>query len=338
MKIGVIGTGSWGTTLAIILARRQLEVVLWARKADEARRMNETRRNVDRLPDHEFPESMRVSASLDEALGGAGLAILAVPSHSMRENARRAAALLETGTIVVSASKGLERATAKRMSQVLAEELPMGLRPNICVLSGPNLSREIADGFPASTVIASESEETAERARDVIMCPLFRAYTNTDVIGVELGGALKNIIAIGAGMSDGLGYGDNGKAAFITRGLVEITRLGVAAGAKPLTFAGLACLGDLIATCSSRLSRNYYVGEQLAKGRPVKSILEGMRYVAEGVDTTEAALRMADGLGVEMPITSHIQQVLFSGKELRQAVTELLSRAPKPEWQGIALG
>ena len=220
------------------------------------------------------------------------------------------------------------------MSQVLAEELPVQLHPNICVLSGPNLSKEIIDGHPASTVIAATDEEVASRARGIIMSPVLRGYTNTDVVGVELGGALKNIIVIGAGMSDGLGYGDNAKAAFITRGLVEITRLGVAAGARPMTFAGLACLGDLIATSSSRLSRNYFVGEQLAKGRPLKVILQSMRYVAEGVDTTVAALRMAADLGVEMPIATYTHKVMFEGMEPEAAVLELMSRAPRPELEG----
>jgi len=335
VKVAIIGTGAWGTTLGIILARREVPVTLWARTAEEAERLARARQNEARLPDFEFPPSMQVTASLEEAARGAVAVVFAVPSRSMRENARRARSCLGPSMLIVSASKGLERDSGQRMSQVLAEELPEALRPNTCVLSGPNLSREIAEGHPASTVIAGEREDVAARAVELFMSPLFRAYTNPDVTGVELGGALKNIIAIGAGMSDGLGYGDNAKAAFITRGLAEITRLGVAAGAQPLTFAGLACLGDLLATCSSRLSRNYFVGEQLAKGRPLKVVLEGMRFVAEGVDTTVAALRMAQRLGVEMPITSYTHKVLFEGMEPERAVMELMARAPKPEWQGL---
>ncbi|MBF8299102.1 MAG: Glycerol-3-phosphate dehydrogenase, partial [Dehalococcoidia bacterium] len=336
MKAAVIGTGSWGTTLAIVLARKGVEVSLWARTAEEAARLSAQRRNLDRLPDHEFPKGLDATPLLDEACKAASLVVVAVPSNSMRENARRLAPYLTPSMLVMSASKGLERDTGKRMSEVIAEEAPAPVRASIAVLSGPNLSKEVADGQPASTVIASASSEVAERGRDMLMSPTFRTYTNLDVIGVEYGGALKNIIAIGAGMSDGLGYGDNAKAAFITRGLAEITRLGVAAGAKPLTFAGLACLGDLIATCASRLSRNYFVGEQLAKGRPLKSILAGMRYIAEGVDTTVAALLLAKRLGVDMPITSYTYKVLFDGMEPERAVVELMSRAPRFEWEGLA--
>ena len=336
-RVAVIGNGSWGTTLAIVLARKGVAVCLWTRTEAEAQQLSMDRRNVFRLPDHEFPPTLAVSSSLGVAVAAADLVLVAVPSNAMRENIRRLAPHLGPLMVVLSASKGLERDSSKRMSQVIAEELPETLRGNICVLSGPNLSKEIADGQPASTVIASASAEAGERARDILISPTFRPYTNSDVVGVELGGALKNIIAIGAGMSDGLGYGDNAKAAFITRGLVEITRLGVAAGAKPLTFAGLAGLGDLIATSSSKLSRNYYVGEQLAKGRPLKAIRENMRYVAEGVDTTVAALGMARLLGVDMPITACTSRVLFEGMEPERAVIELMSRVPRTEWEGIPL-
>ncbi len=337
MKVCVIGTGSWGTTLAVILARRSggTPVALWARTQEEAQRLEGARQNEARLRDIGFPPALQMTSSLRDGLDGAGMAVFAVPSRALRENARAARPWLAPATLVVSATKGLERDTAKRMSQVLAEELPAALHQGLCVLSGPNLSREIAEGHPASTVIASANEEAASRAAEVFLSPLFRPYTNTDVVGVELGGALKNIIAIAAGMSDGLGHGDNAKAAFVTRGLVEITRLGVAAGARPLTFAGLACLGDLLATCNSRLSRNYFLGEQLAKGRPLKVVLENMHNVAEGVDTTAAALRMAERLGVEMPITQYTAKVLFEGMEPERAVQELMARAPKAEWQGL---
>ena len=304
-----------------------------ARSSDEADRINNARRNLDRLPDYELPASMRATPDTN-ALGGSDLLLIAVPSPSMRENARAIGAAISSNTIVISATKGLERETSKRMSEVLEEELP-GVMGRIGVLSGPNLSREILDGHPASTVIAAEDEAIAERAVSAFMSPLFRAYTNTDVIGVELGGAFKNIVAIGAGMSDGLGFGDNAKAGLVTRGLAEITRLGVAAGARPLTLAGLAGLGDLIATSSSRLSRNYFVGEQLSKGRPLKLILEGMRNVAEGVDTTVAALRMAESLGVDMPIARYTYRVMFEGLEPERAVKELMARSPKPEWTGV---
>ena len=335
MKAAVIGTGAWGTTLAMLLAGHGRDVMLWARTEEEARRLADERQNAYRLPDFEFPEGLSITFDLEEAARDADVVIVAVPSHAMRENTRRLAPLMNGRALVMSAAKGLERGTGKRMSRVLTEELPEAVARNLCVLSGPNLAKEIASGQPASTVIAAHETAVAQRGVGVVMSPRFRAYTNTDVIGVELGGALKNIIAIGAGMSDGLGFGDNAKAGFITRGLAEITRLGVAAGAKPLTFAGLACLGDVVATCSSRLSRNYFVGEQLAKGRPLKVILEGMRNVAEGVDTTGAALRMAKDLGVEMPIATYTHKVLFEGLEPEVAVQALLTRAPKAEWTGV---
>ena len=329
MRVGIAGTTTWGTTLGILLARSGVEVRLWARTAEEAERINAARSNEARLPGHELPTCMRATADTGE-LAGAEFLITAVPSASMRENARSVAGAVGGDTIVVSATKGLERETSKRMSQVIEEEIP-GAAGRIAVLSGPNLAREILDGQPASTVIASEDQTVAERTVSLLMSPRFRTYTNPDVIGVELGGTLKNIVAIGAGMSDGLGFGDNAKAGFVTRGLAEITRLGVAAGAQSTTFAGLAGLGDLITTSSSRLSRNYFVGEQLAKGRPLKIILEGMRNVAEGVDTTVAALRMAKDLGVEMPIATYTYRVMFEGLEPERAVKGLMSRAPKAE-------
>jgi len=335
MNVAVLGTGAWGTTLAIMLARRGMNATLWARTQEEASTLQADRQNAYRLPDYEFPPSLVVTADLEAAMSGASAIILAVPSNAMRANVKLAQPFVDDAMLIVSATKGLERGTSKRMSEVMAEELPERSNRRLCVLSGPNLSKEIAEGQPASTVVAAYDETVAEQAVAVIMEPRFRAYTNTDVVGVELGGAFKNIVAIGAGMSDGLGYGDSAKAGFITRGLAEITRLGEAAGAKPLTFAGLACLGDLIATCSSKLSRNYFVGEQLAKGRPLKSILEGMRNVAEGVDTTVAALEMASSLGVEMPIAETTRRVLFDGVEPEAAVRELLTRSPKAEWTGM---
>ena len=333
MRVGIAGTTTWGTTLGILLARSGAEVRLWARTAEEAERINAARCNEARLPGHELPPAMRATGDAGD-LAGAEFLIAAAPSASMRTNARAVADAVGADTIVVSAAKGLERETSKRMSEVIEEEIPAAAG-RIAVLSGPNLAGEILEGHPASTVIASTDETVAERTVSLLMTLRFRAYTNTDVVGVELGGALKNIVAIGAGMSDGLGFGDNAKAGLVTRGLAEITRLGVAAGARPMTFAGLAGLGDLITTSSSRLSRNYFVGEQLAKGRPLKVILEGMRNVAEGVDTTVAALRMAEDLGVEMPIASYAYRVMFEGLEPERAVKGLMSRAPKSEWDGM---
>jgi glycerol-3-phosphate dehydrogenase (NAD(P)+) len=236
--------------------------------------------------------------------------------------------------IVISAAKGLETGSNKRMSQVIAEEIDPRFRSNICVLSGPNLSREIIRHLPAASVVAAEDEAVARKAQKLLTAPNFCVYINTDVIGVELGGALKNIIALGAGMVDGLGYGDNAKAAFITRGLTEIAALGVALGANPLTFAGLAGVGDVIATCASPLSRNHYVGVELTKGRPLKEITDSMAGVAEGVSTTIAARNLARQLGLGMPITEKIYQVLFEGAEPRQAIIELMAAEASHELVG----
>jgi len=332
--VAIIGTTSWGTTLGIILGRQGVEVNLWARTVDEADRLNADRENKARLPGFPFPRQLGVTAALDEALSGAGLTILAVPSQTMRANVRLARPHLDPATILLSAAKGLELDTAKRMSQVIAEEAP-GLASRVCVLSGPNLSGEIARGLPATSVVASGNREAAMEAQRLLMSPLFRVYTNDDVVGVELGGALKNIIALGAGMCDGLGYGDNAKAAFMTRGLAEITRLGVALGANPLTFAGLAGLGDLVATCSSPLSRNHLVGVELAKGRALQEVLSSMRQVAEGVPTTVVASKLARDRGVDMPIAAQMNRVLYDGLDVRQAVVELMARDAKPEVWGV---
>ena len=330
-KVTIIGTTTWGTTLGIILARKDVAVTLLARTLEESSELESSRQNTRFLPGRCFPECLTVSHDAEGALHGAGMVILAVPSNSFRDNVRRYGGVIDGKPIVLSASKGLEAETGKRMSRVLEDELPPGLHSRVCVLSGPNLAIEILDGKPASTVIASPDVDVASEAQAVLMSPSFRVYTNEDSLGVELCGALKNIIALGAGMCDGLGYGNNGKAGFMTRGLAEITRLGVAAGANPITFAGLAGLGDLVATCASPLSRNRFVGEQLATGRPLDDILSSMKNVAEGVYTTVAALKMAEELGVELPIARATHRVLFEGQDPRQAVVELMGRPPRSE-------
>ncbi|MBI4297597.1 MAG: NAD(P)-dependent glycerol-3-phosphate dehydrogenase [Chloroflexi bacterium] len=333
-RIGIIGTTAWGTTLAIMMARRGMGVGLWARTPEEAQRLAQDGENRARLPGFPFPPGLLVTSSLEEALSGAEMTILAVPSQTMRGNVAQAHPYLARDTILLSAAKGLEVETGKRMSQAMAEEAP-ALTDRIAVLSGPNLSQEIARGLPASAVAASSNKEVALQAQRLLMSPVFRVYTSEDVVGVELGGALKNIIALGAGMSDGLGYGDNAKAALMARGLAEITRLGVALGANHLTFSGLAGLGDLVATCSSPLSRNHYVGVELARGRPLQEVLASMNQVAEGMPTTVAARRLARERGVEMPIAEGMYRVLYEGLEVRRAVAELLAREAKPEWWGV---
>ena len=329
--IGVVGATGWGTTLAIITAREGHTVRLLARSDEEAALLRLANENSKYLPGASFPPAMRVTHDPTEALGGADLTILAVPSNTLRRNVRSVGEYIDDDTVIVSAVKGLEIETGSRMSEVIREEIGVSGRPSICALSGPNLAREIIRGKLSSTVIASPDEDAAKKSQSILNSSVFRVYTNTDIVGVELGGALKNIIAIGAGICDGLQMGDNVKAAFITRGLAEIARLGVAAGAREMTLAGLAGMGDLIATCSSALSRNHQVGRLLSRGKTLADIRSEMHNVAEGINTTAAARDMAAELGVEMPITEVTYRVLFEGMSVDRAVAELMGRAPTPE-------
>jgi glycerol-3-phosphate dehydrogenase (NAD(P)+) len=333
-KIAIIGTTTWGKTLGVVLAHKGLRVRLWARTEREAAELRNTEPNSALPPNITFPPQLSITSLLGEAVANVEAVILAVPSQTVRQNVRLIKGYLDRSMIVISAAKGLEIGSNKRMSQVIAEEIDPRFRSNICVLSGPNLSREIIRHLPAASVVAAEDEAVARKAQKLLTAPNFCVYINTDVIGVELGGALKNIIALGAGMVDGLGYGDNAKAAFITRGLTEIAALGVALGANPLTFAGLAGVGDVIATCASPLSRNHYVGVELTKGRPLKEITDSMTGVAEGVSTTIAARNLARQLGLGMPITEKIYQVLFEGAESRQAIIELMAPEASHELVG----
>jgi len=318
--------------LALILASRDLPVTLLVRSQPESQELNGRREQSRFLPGVTFPESLTVDCDVERVISPAELIVLAVPSDRVRQNISQISAAIPSDATILSAAKGLELPQGKRMSQVMEEELPAHLHPGICVLSGPNLAKEIIQGKLSSSVVAGQDQDHCRMAQDVLMSNTFRVYTSDDVIGVELGGALKNIIALGAGIADGLDAGDNAKAAFITRGLAEITRLGVAAGAKPLTFAGLAGLGDLMATCSSRLSRNNSVGRQLAEGRTWPEIRGTMDNVAEGVNTTNAALAMANSLNVEMPITQTTYRVLFEGLSPKDAIAQLMERPPRSEW------
>ena len=329
--VAVVGTTSWGGTLALILARRGIDVRLLARTGSEAKRLASDGELAARLPGHPFPPSLHVTADWAEGMDGAPFVVFAVPSHTLRDNARRAAPHVPPDAVVVSACKGLEQGTFKRMSVVLAEELP-GAAATLCALSGPNLAREVVRGMPCATVVASASPDAAASAQQLLNSPTFRVYTNADVIGTELGGALKNVMAIGAGICDGMALGDNAKAAFVTRGLAEMVRLGVAAGAQAATFAGTAGFGDLIATCYSNLSRNNRVGLALAEGRTLEEAIESLGgQVAEGVGTTSAALEMARALGVEAPIATATARVLFDGASPQDALLELMARAPRQE-------
>ncbi|HEX6543451.1 MAG TPA: NAD(P)H-dependent glycerol-3-phosphate dehydrogenase [Ktedonobacterales bacterium] len=342
--VTVLGTGAWGTTLARLLAEERLRradgnadtaeaVLLWEHHPERAVVMERERVNQEYLPGMRFPPNLRVTADLAEAVRDRELVLVVTPSQRLREQAKLIAPLLSPGSIVTSASKGLELGTRQRMSQVLEQELPG--HTAIAALSGPNLAMEIARGLPAAAVVASDSPKAAEKARTLLNAGMFRVYTSDDLAGVELGGALKNIIALGVGISDGLEYGDNAKAAFMTRALAEISRLALAAGANPLTLAGLAGLGDLIATCSSPLSRNRTLGLELAKGRALEEVLAERKSVAESVTTTRAALDLAQALHVELPITEQIARVLFEQKDVKEAVRSLMLRDPKHELHGL---
>ena len=328
--VTAVGATSWGTTLGIILARQGHDVRLLARTETEAAGLEAARENSRFVPCVPFPDSMHALADPVQAHDSADLTIFAVPSQTLRANVSAVAHAIPNDTIVVSAVKGLELSSGKRMSQVLDEEIP-SIAHGVCARSGPNLAREIVSSMPASTVIASADADAAAEAQSIINSSVFRVYTNDDLIGVELCGSLKNIIALGAGICDGMGFGDNSKATIITRGLAEIARLGVAAGANPATFAGLAGMGDLVATCMSTLSRNHYVGTQIAAGKSLDQIRSEMQSVAEGVDTTRAALDLAATLGVEMPIAQATYSIMFGGVSVSQAVQNLMGREPRSE-------
>lgn len=329
----VVGAGQWGTTLALHLAKHG-PVILLARDEEQARSLAEERRNNRYLPDVTIPVEVEITADASALSLADDLVVFAVPAAAMRSSAQRVRDHLAPNAVLLSVAKGIEQGTLMRMTEVLAEEIPAAGN-RIAAMSGPNLAVEIAHGLPASSVVAAEDEEVGMRASEMIGTRSFRVYRNRDVTGVELSGALKNIIAIAAGAADELGFGDNGKAGLITRGLAEITRVGMAAGANPLTFAGLAGLGDVIATCYSALSRNHRLGVELAKGRTWADIEGTLPGVAEGAYTVTSALEMANGLGVEMPIAQEVHYALFEGKSVQRCLIDLLSREQKDELAGL---
>jgi glycerol-3-phosphate dehydrogenase (NAD(P)+) len=327
-QVGVIGAGAWGTTLAVLLADAQRPVSLWTHQSEAAERLAHDRTNERYLPSVVFPPNVRVLTDDAHLAEPHRFYVLAVPSAHVRATLRSVARHLHSGVPILSVVKGIEEGTHLRMTQLVAEELPG--RP-VAALSGPNLAREIAAGKPAGSVVASTDADLASELAAVLSSDRFRVYTNADVVGVELAGALKNVVALAAGMVDGLGFGDSGKAGIITRGLAEMTRLGVAAGANPLTFAGLAGVGDLIATCMSPLSRNRRAGELIASGIGWPEAQAHLAGVAEGVATLSGALSLAAERGVEMPIAEQVRAVVFEGRTPMAAVAELMGRAPKDE-------
>lgn len=330
-KIGVIGAGSWGTTLANLLAKKGLDVTLWAYEPELAAEMRATRINTLFLPGVELSPNLAFTNSLEAAAVDSDVLVLVSPSQVMRTVLTQLSPLLRPGVTLVNASKGIELDTLMTMDQVCAAVLPSEVAGRFCVLSGPSFAREVAQEMPTAVVAASVDPEAASLVQRLFTAPYFRVYTNSDVVGVEIGGALKNVIALAAGISDGLGLGHNTRAALITRGLAEMNRLGRALGADPATFAGLAGMGDLVLTCTGDLSRNRTVGMKLGQGMRLAEILGEMRMVAEGVKTAESAWRLATRTGVDMPITGQVYQVLHQDKPARQAVLELMTRDPKAE-------
>jgi glycerol-3-phosphate dehydrogenase (NAD(P)+) len=333
MRVAVIGAGSWGTAVAI-LAADSAEVRLWARRAELVDRIIATGTNPDYLPAMTLPDSITATASLPEALEGADFVVMGVPSHGFRSVLDQAAPHIPAATPIVSLTKGIETGTLMRMTEVVHDVLDHHAS-RVGVLTGPNLAGEILAGQPAAAVVAFEDVDIAVAFQELLMSPTFRVYTNPDVIGAEAAGALKNVMALAAGMAHGLGYGDNSKAALVTRALAELTRLGLALGGSPLTFAGLAGMGDLVATCFSEQSRNRRVGVGLGEGRSLADIVDEMHMVAEGVKTTEAVLALADRHGVDMPIAAIVGKVLYEGRKPADLVHGLMTRQAKPELHGI---
>lgn len=331
--VAVVGAGAWGTTLAAILGKRE-PVLLVTHRQEVADRINATHRNERRLPGIDLPEALVATADPGALSGAADLVIFAVPSSHLRAVATQVGPAIPASADVLSVVKGLENGSLLRMSEVIADAGGIEYA-RIAALSGPNLASEIAKGLPASAVVAAPDTELAARAAQRLGRREFRLYVNPDILGVELCGALKNVIAIAAGAADGLGFGDNGKAGLMTRGLAEMIRLGAAAGANRLTFAGLAGIGDVIATCGSRLSRNHRLGEELAKGRSWAEIEATLPGVAEGAYTVDAALALAERYEVEMPIAREVHNALFEGKSVQRCLIDLLSRESKDELQDL---
>lgn len=322
LKVGLLGGGSWGTTVAA-LAARNCETKIWARRKDTVDDINNNNKNTRYLPDARLPKSLKAFHTIEETVNDADVVVLGVPAQHFRNVLQEAKPFIRPWVPVISLAKGLEVGSMKRMTEIIEEELeghPAG------VLTGPNLAKEIAIGQAAASVIAMVDETIATRLQKVFSTGLFRVYTNQDVIGCELGGALKNIIAIAAGMGDGAQAGDNTRAAIITRGLAELTRLGIAMGGKPETFAGLAGMGDLVATCSSTKSRNRYVGFNLGKGRKIEDIIEEMAEVAEGVKTAKVVVELGKQLNIDLPIAKSVYRVLYEGDTVNDAFRGLLKR------------
>jgi glycerol-3-phosphate dehydrogenase (NAD(P)+) len=329
-RIAVIGGGSWGTAFAAMLSERHAEVTLWVREPEVCAEIREGRENRSFLPGIPVPPGVLPTTDLAEALAGREIVAVAVPSPHVRALARQAAEHLSPSACVVSLAKGVENGTLQRMTEVLAEELP-AFSGRLAALSGPTFAREVAEGKPTGATLAAADERVAASLQAAFSGKRFRVYAETDVVGTEIGGALKNVLAIAAGMSDGLGFGHNARALLIARGLAEVARVGVCLGARPQTFAGLSGMGDLVLTCTGDLSRNRTVGMRVGRGEEIAGVLSGMRMVAEGVNSAQAAVGLSRRTGVPMPISEQVYKILHEGKNARSAVDELFARALRAE-------
>ena len=331
MKISVLGAGGWGTTLAILLHYNGHNVTLWEYKKSYARQLFKKRINTDYLPEIKIPKEISITSDIEESTDDKNLIVMAVPSQFLRGIVKKINYHSIEDAILVSVSKGIEKDTLMTMSQMLKDVFSHFNENQIGVISGPSHAEEVSQMVPTAVVAASVDIETSKAIQAAFMTSYFRVYASTDILGVELGGAFKNIIAIGAGIIDGAGFGDNTKAAIMTRGVAEISRLGLAMGARPETFAGLSGMGDLIVTCMSRHSRNRYVGEQIGKGKKLKDVLKSMEQVAEGVETTRSAKQLATKIEIETPITNEVYKILFEDKDPVKATTDLMTRDMKTE-------
>ena len=327
-KISVLGAGSWGTALAVLLYNNGHEVTLWSALADEVKMLSEKREHETKLPGVRLPDNMEITTDLEKSLLDPDVAVLAVPSPFTRSTAHQMSSFTRKGQIVVNVAKGVEEHTLMTLSEIISEEIPQA---DVCVLSGPSHAEEVGKGIPTTCVVSAEKRETAEFLQGIFMSPVFRVYTTPDILGVELGGALKNVIALAAGTADGLGYGDNTKAALITRGIAEIARLGTKMGAKIETFYGLSGMGDLIVTCASVHSRNRKAGYLMGKGYTMKEAMDEVKMVVEGVYSAKAAKSLAEKYQVEMPIIEEVNKVLFEDKPAAEAVQDLMFRDKKVE-------
>lgn len=327
-SIGVIGAGSWGTALAVLLCGNGHEVTLWSIIEDEVHTLQTKRENPDKLPGVKLPEKIEVTADLEKAISGKQVLVLAVPSPYVRSTAHTMKPYVAEGQIIVNVAKGIEEDSLKTLSQVIEEEIPQAL---VAVMSGPSHAEEVGRGIPTTIVVGAHDRKTAEYLQGIFMNEVFRVYTSPDVLGIELGAALKNVVALAAGIADGLGYGDNTKAALITRGIAEIARLGTAMGGKVETFSGLSGIGDLIVTCASMHSRNRRAGILIGKGYSYEEAMKEVKMVVEGVYSAKAAVRLAEKCGVQLPIIEQVNAVLFEGKRADEAVKDLMLRDKKIE-------